>query len=989
MNAVVTHTLNPLRQLGEQGQSVWLDYIRESLLSSGTLDRLIEEDGLQGLTSNPSIFEKAIAGSGDYREALAALRERRDLPVSALFEQLAIADIRRAADHFAPTYRATRKRDGYVSLEISPALAHDTAATIAEAQRLWREVNRANLMIKVPATREGLSAIETLLTEGINVNVTLLFSVNVYVQVAEAYLRALEARARAGAELAGIASVAGFFVSRIDTAVDQHIGERLRNLPSRTPPQELASLRGKAAIANARIAYRRYREIYCAKRWQRLARAGAQTQRLLWASTSTKNPAYSDIRYVEELVGRDTVNTMSPATLAAFRDHGTVHPAISEAVEDSEQTIAKLAHYGIDLDAVTADLLNAGLEAFASAYERLLETIYRERSGQQRQRRLARLSLPQALQQASKEVIDDFGSSEKLRHLWARDATLWTGADENRWLDWLEIADTQLDHLGDLTRLMHLAEGHYFRHAVVLGMGGSSLPSDLFARSFGAQARHPELLVLDSTDPQQIEALEAQLDLSRTAFIVASKSGTTPETRLLLDYFFARVGERVGEHRAAEHFAVITDPGSPLEARALQQGFRKIFHGKPGIGGRYSALSNFGMVPAAVAGIDVKRVLGDAQTMAEACAACVPARDNPGLQLGAVLGAAQCLGRDKIVLVCSAPLAAFGAWLEQLLAGSTGKQGKGLIPVDGEQLGAPQDYREDRLFLYLRLASHLNPRQEQAVDRLRAAGQPVVQIDIGDVHQLGGELFRCEFATAIAASVMRINPFDQPDVESSKTTASDLSSAYERSGRLPRQEPLLQHATLSFFAPAGYASELAQRGYAQTAASLLRAHLNGLRNGDYFALLAYLNSQDDLLAGALQRLRHKVRDRYTVVTSLGYGPRYLHSTGQAHKGGANTGVFLIITREARHDLAIPGHRAGFGTVGIAQARGDFTALAERGRRVLHVHLGGDALSDLLALEKLIDQPELHDLHGPQAAASSAMLKPLPTSGWWHPGEVSP
>ncbi len=964
MNAVVTNTLNPLGQLGEQGQSVWLDYIRESLISSGALDRLIEEDGLQGLTSNPSIFQQAIAGSGDYQDALNTLRDRQDLSAAALVEQLTIADIRRAADHFAPIYRATRKRDGYVSLEVSPALAHDTAGTIAEARRLWREINRANLMIKVPATREGLLAIETLLAEAINVNVTLLFSVDAYVQVAEAYLRALETRARAGAQLAGVASVASFFVSRIDTVVDQRISERLGNLPSGRSPQTLASLQGKAAIASARIAYRRYREIYCARRWQRLARAGAQTQRLLWASTSTRNPAYRDIRYVEELVGRDTVNTMPPATLDAFRAHGTVRPSLTEAVDEGERIIATLARYGIDLDAVSEELLNAGVAAFASAYQQLLQTISRVRSEPPRQRRLARLSLPQPLQQTTEELIDDFDRSDKLRRLWARDATLWTGADENRWLDWLDVAHTQLDHLGDLKRLMRLAEGRYFQHAVVLGMGGSSLAPELFARAFGPQPNHPELLVLDSTDPEQIEALEAQLDLSRTAFLVASKSGTTLETNLLLQYFLARVKDCVGAHRAAEHFGVITDPGSPLEARALQQGFRKIFHGKPGIGGRYSALSNFGMVPAAVAGIDVQRILKDAETMAEACAACVPARNNPGLQLGAVLGAAQRLGRDKITLICSAPVAAFGAWLEQLLAESTGKHGKALIPINGEQVGAPQDYREDRLFLYLRLASHPDRQQAQAVGRLRAAGQPVVQIDIDDLHQLGGELFRCELATAIAASVMRINPFDQPDVESSKTAARDLSAAYERSGRLPASQPLLQHGTLSFFAADDYAARLRQRGYAKTAVSLIGAHLDQLRPWNYFALLAYVNERDRELGRALQRLRHAVRDRYRVATCFGYGPRYLHSTGQAYKGGANTGVFLLLTRDSGHDLAIPGQRAGFASVEATQAQGDLKVLVERRRRVLRVHLGGDALTDLLELRNLIDAASRHPgVHG--------------------------
>jgi transaldolase/glucose-6-phosphate isomerase len=952
MHAVAIKHPNPLQQLSAQGQSVWLDYIRASLISSGTLERMIREDALTGLTSNPSIFQKAIAGSTDYRETLQSLGDTAELDPAAIFERLAIEDIRRAADQFAPVYHATHRRDGYVSLEVSPWLAHDTNTTIAEARRLWKTVARPNLLIKVPATPAALPAIETLLAEGISVNVTLLFSVDVYRQVAETFVRALEARVATGADLSGIASVASFFVSRIDTAVDSAIAERLGGVSNSPQAEILRSLQGKVAIASARLAYRHYQELFSGERWARLQQAGAQPQRLLWASTSTKNPAYRDVLYVEELIGPDTVNTLPPATLEAFRDHGIVRDTLTGTTDKARRKLATLAGQGIELEVITQQLLGAGVDAFAQAYDQLLDTIDRVRSGNSRRHQLASLDLPQDLQQASETIIRDFAVNDKIHRLWARDATIWTGTDENRWLDWLDVAATQLDHLGDLKKLMHFAEGQYFQHAVLLGMGGSSLAPELFARIFGQQANHPGLLVLDSTDPEQIGAVEAQIDLARTAFIVASKSGTTLEPNLLLDYFFAKVSDAIGGDRAAAHFGVITDPGSPLETRAQAKGFRRVFHGRRGIGGRYSALSNFGMVPAAVAGIDVGRLLRQAETLAEACAACSDALDNPGLQLGAVLGAAYRCRRDKITFICTPSIAALGAWLEQLLAESTGKQGKALIPIAGEQPGAAAQYGNDRLFVYLRLADRPDPQQDLAVEQLRAAGQALVQIDIDDLYDLGGELFRWEFATAVAGSVMGINCFNQPDVESAKVAAREMTDVYEKDGKLPPQIPLMCDGPLSVFIPR-VSQQAFEADHKLTATGLLRAHLDQLQAGDYFALLAYLNRFDESLYTRLQQLRHAIRDRYRVATSLGYGPRYLHSTGQAHKGGPDTGLFLMITADHHgREIAVPGRHAGFATTETAQAVGDFQVLASRDRRVMRIHISGAPSSTLPALEQL-------------------------------------
>lgn len=958
MDAVVTTSLNPLKLLSEQGQSVWLDYFRRDLMSSGELDRLIEQDGLNGLTSNPTIFEKAIADGSDYRDALDALRNRPDLDAVAVFESLAVADIRRAADQFAPTYRATRKRDGYVSLEVSPRLASDTRSTVAEARRLWQEIDRPNVLIKVPATPAGLTAFEALLSEGINVNVTLLFSLDVYAKVTEAYLRALETRAGAAADLSGITSVASFFVSRVDSAVDKLITQRLANHVG-VDAAALLSLQGRVAIANAKVAYQHYQSVFSGTRWQDLTRIGARTQRLLWASTSTKSPAYRDVRYVEELIGQDTATTLPPATLNAFREHGKVRASLSEAVADAEQVLAALPDCGIDLGKVTERLLAEGVDGFYRAYAQVLETITRVRSRNDGRRYLLRLDLPPDLQRTSDAIVEDWAANHAVRRLWNRDKTLWTATDEDRWLDWLDIATTQLDHLGDLRRPMHLAEGRYFKHAVLLGMGGSSLAAELFAQTFGHRQGHPELLILDSTDPDQIRAVERRIDMARAAFVVASRSGSTLEPNLLLDYFFARASDVIDERRAADHFGVITDPGSTLEYRAREKGLRNVFHGRAGIGGRYSALSDFGMVPAAVMGVDVGRLLSRAQSLAKACSDRVPVEDNPGLQLGAVLAAAWRTGRDKVTLFCSPRIGALGAWIEQLLAESTGKQGKALIPVVGEKIGHPRQYAADRLLIYLRLATHPDHGQDEAFEALRAAGQAVVQIDLGDIHDLGGELFRWEFATALTGSVMGINPFDRPDVESAKLAARDLIAVYERSGRLPRPEPCLRDERLSLFLPEAYGRRLAAQRDERAVATLLKAHFNQLRPGDYFALIAYVSRLDEAFHTQLQRLRHALRDRYRAVSCLDYGPRYLHSTGQAYKGGPNTGVFLMITRDLEDDVAVPGYRSSFGVVEAAQAEGDFRALADNGRRVLRIHLLGDRLNALIALESLIQTTLTH------------------------------
>jgi transaldolase/glucose-6-phosphate isomerase len=943
--------MNPLLKLAELGQSVWLDYIRRSFLVRGELAQLVKEDGLKGVTSNPSIFEKAIAGSTDYAEALDALAREPGLDPVRAYERLAVEDVQLAADVLRSVWDTTGGSDGYVSMEVSPRLAHDTEGTVAEAHRLWRDLARPNVMVKVPGTAEGLPAIERLTADGINVNVTLLFSVEVYVKVVEAFLLGLERRSKDGGDLSTIAGVASFFVSRIDTDVDALIAERL-SAASGGERARLESLLGKVAIANARVAYQSYGELFAGPRWETLASRGARPQRLLWASTSTKNPKYSDVLYVEELIGPNTVNTMPVATMHAFREHGRVRQSLTEDPEGAATTLARLGEAGIQLGAVTDRLTERGVELFAEAFDKLLAAVKAARAARTAPPATrASTRLPETAAPEVREALASWQAAGKTRRLWARDASLWTGTDEAGWLGWLGVTDDQQAHLGHLQSLADEIGRGRFTKAVLLGMGGSSLAPDVLRRTFRPQAGFPELIVLDSTDPAQIRAVERGLDLARAVFIVSSKSGTTVEPNLLMAYFHARMGDAIGVHEASRRFIVVTDPGSPLEQTAADRGFQHVFHGVPAIGGRYSALSDFGLVPATVMGLDVGRLLDRAEEAVHACASCVPAGDNPGVVLGTLMATMAARGRDKVTVVASPGIGAFGAWLEQLLAESTGKRGKGLVPVDGEQLGSPASYGSDRLFVFLRLASATDGTHDRAVADLERAGQPVFRINLGGPYDLGREFFRWEFATAVAGSLLGINPFDQPDVEAAKDAARRLTAAYEASGELPSQEPFATDDRLSLYADERNTAALRTTGRPSLEA-LVRAHLDRLVAGDYFGLLAYveMNERNTL---ALQTIRHRVRDAKRVATCLGFGPRFQHSTGQAYKGGPNTGVFLQVTRDHPEDVPVPGHRLTFGVVEAAQARGDLEALAARGRRVLRIHLGPDVDGGLRHLDSLV------------------------------------
>ena len=942
--------MNPLKRLEEFGQSIWLDYIRRTLITSGELRQLIEQDGVKGVTSNPAIFAKAIAGSSDYTEDFKLLERQGGTTPKEIYERLAIRDIQEAAAVLRPVYEQTAKRDGYVSLEVSPYLAHNTQGTLEEARRLWKAVGRDNVMIKVPATPEGIPAIEQLIGDGINVNVTLLFSLENYERVAEAYVRGLEELLAKGGEVSKVASVASIFVSRIDSAVDSIVSARLRATTNAADRARLNGLAGKVAIANCKLAYHRYKQIISSDRWRALADRGARPQRLLWASTGTKNPNYRDVLYVEELIGPDTVNTVPPATMDAFRSHGRPRASLVENLDEAKETLDILGKVGISLSAVTDQLLQEGVRLFAEAFDRLLNAVDQKCKGKAvelSQRQMHRLGGD--LSAAVQKSLQDWQVDRKVRRLWARDASLWSGKDEGNWLGWLGIAEDQSARGKQLQEIAEEVKNSGFRDAVLLGMGGSSLCPEVLSMAFGKINGFPKLHVLDSTDPAQIRSLESKLDLARTLFIVSSKSGSTLEPNIFKQYFFERMKQVVGEKKAGEHFIAITDPSSQLQHVAEADGFRRILFGLPSVGGRYSALSDFGMVPAAISGVDVKKFLDQAEIMVHACAACVSPQDNPGVVLGTILGVLAGRGRDKLTLIASPAIYDLGAWLEQLIAESTGKNGKGIIPVDRELLGAPAVYGADRVFVYIRLESSTDPAQEKGIDALEKAGHPVVRISVADRYNLGQEFFRWEIATAVAGAILGINAFDQPDVEASKLATRQLTAEVEKTGSLPKETPILEEGGVKVFAEDGNATAL---GRNRSLAGILREHLNRLQGGDYFALLAYIEMNEPHHR-QLQANRHAIRDRRRVATCLGFGPRFLHSTGQAYKGGPNTGVFLQITCDDATDLAVQGQKYTFGAVKAAQARGDFQVLAERGRRALRVHLGANIQAGLDTLQAAI------------------------------------
>ena len=941
--------MSKLHELAQLGQSIWYDYIRRSFLTSGEFQELIDK-GLRGVTSNPSIFEQAIAGSSDYDIDLKQL-VKEDKSVDKIYEVLVLKDISLAADLLRPVYDKTNGLDGYVSLEVSPLLAHDSPKTISEAKRLFETLHRPNIMIKVPATPAGIPAITELIGAGVNVNVTLIFGLENYKAVADAYLKGLERLSSEGPSVAighkvnRIASVASFFVSRVDSAVDQALERK-----------DHKELQGKIAIANAKAAYVEFQNIFSGIRWEDLAKKGAHAQRPLWASTGTKNPLYADTFYLDQLIGPKTVNTVPPATLNSFLDHGTISPTLTSSVEEAISQLDQIKALGIDLSEVTEELQNAGVKAFAKSFDSLIESISEKRDRLLAGKKGYSASLGE-FNSTVENTLMQIRDHKIMNRIWAYDHTVWKDdpSDISNRLGWLHSPDVMKDAIPEISALVGEVRSAGFTNALLLGMGGSSLAPEMFRFTFGVKEGYLDLAVLDSTDPGAVLEYSNRLDPAKSLFIVSTKSGGTVETTSFMKYFYNQVSDVVGLEKTGEHFIAITDPGSSLERAAKELNFRKTFLNDPNIGGRYSALSFFGLVPAALIGMDIDSLLENAAIMArnsEGCN-CPVAGDNAGAWLGAIIGELAKAGRDKLTLITSPAISHFGAWVEQLIAESTGKEGKGILPVDGENLAPAAIYANDRLFVYLRLEN--DSTHDAKLKELSDAGHPVVQINLQDLYDLGGECFRWEMATIVAGHLMGINPFDQPNVESAKVLARQMVSAYQKEGRLPELAPSLETDGVLIYA--SFSASNLEEAF-NTFLAQANPGNNEASGRSYIAVQAYIKPSDDTYA-ALKQLRTELQLKNRMATTLGYGPRFLHSTGQLHKGDGGHGLFIQITADMPEDSPIPDHAGGkessisFGTLKMAQALGDRQALIDGGRNVIRFHIGKNVVSGLTQLVKVL------------------------------------
>jgi transaldolase/glucose-6-phosphate isomerase len=873
--------VNPrLAALLEAGVSPWLDLLRRSLIEQGELQRMIDEESLRGATSNPAIFEKAILGSDDYDDQLTELAEQ-GADGRETYRAMVVRDVQAACDVFRGVWDSTDHVDGYVSLEVEPDLASDTEGTTTAARYYWERVDRPNVMIKIPGTPEGVEAIETATYEGINVNVTLLFDVDAYKEVAEAYIRGMERRAREGKSL-DVHSVASFFVSRVDTEVDKRL-DAMGN----------EDLKGLAGLANARAAYR----LFLDELKPRMEKIGAPVQRPLWASTGVKDPRYPDTLYVDGLIAPDTVNTMPLETLQAVADHGEVPGVTGE--EEASADLERLKAAGIDLKDVTDQLLIEGIAKFVTPMVKLMAGIESKREAIVTHRPTTfDANLPDDLEPDVRTRIERARAEDVARRIWKKDPTLWGGDDSTPELKdrlgWLTIADHMAVQLDDLRRFESEIAGTGMTHALVLGMGGSSLAPEVFRRSFTQSESGLELHVLDSTDPAAVKAALESIDLDRTLFIVSSKSGGTIETLSHFRFFWERTG---GD---GERFVAITDPGSPLEALAHERGFRRVFTADPEIGGRYSALSHFGLVPAVLMGADVEALLDGAQVAAQGCRPDDAGEHNSGLWLGATLGELATHGRDKLTFVVDdEEISSIGLWLEQLIAESTGKHGRGILPVADEPVGSPEQYGEDRVFIHLKGEK---AKLENTMQGLAHAGHAVITIPTQGAKDLGRIMFFAEFATAVAGWALELNPFDQPNVQEAKDNTKRVLD-----------------------------------GDAQPAITLgsLADVTGDAAPPRYVALMAYVAPSPEVDL-AVEALRKSIRDDTKATTTFGYGPRFLHSTGQFHKGGPATGLFVQLVGDVGEDIAVPESDVSFGRLLGAQADGDYATLENHGRKVVRV-----------------------------------------------------
>jgi len=954
-------TTNPLLELAKCGQSVWMDNFRRGWILSGELERIIREDGIKGVTVNPTIFEKAVSGSSDYDDAIHELVDQGKT-TAQIYEELMIQDIRMAADLFKSVYDESHGVDGFVSIELPPDIAYDTKATIREAHRYHDLVGRENIMIKVPGTAQGVPAIEELTFDGLNINVTLLFSIDRYEEVARAYIRGLHRRLENGKLIDRISSVASFFVSRIDVAVDREL-DTLRQSAGDTKRREIDALREKAAIANAKLAYQKFKEVFGEQQYKDLELRGAKPQRVLWASTSTKTPGYPDVYYVQELIGPQTVDTMPTQTLFAFKDHGKVAMSLESGIPEAQEVLHKIQKLGIDFNSVTSKLEEDGIKSFQKSVDDLMTRLQAKHENLDR---LHNSGQTQRLGDYSGRIeytLGAFSEQGFSRRLWEKDPSLWKQGTEgekvikNR-LGWLDVVETMLHRTDEITRFVDNIRNDGFTHVVLMGMGGSSLSPEVSCRTFGVKQGYPRMMVLDSTVPAAVSEIDSAIDPAKTIFIVATKSGGTIETLSAYKHFYSAVQKIKGDS-AGENFVAITDPDTSLVREAEDKEFRKVFINFPDIGGRYSALSYFGIVPAAIIGVDIDLLLHRAWQMCESSSACISPSESPSMVLGTIIGEMTLEGRNKLTLITSPDIESFGLWVEQLVAESTGKSGQGVIPVVGEPVQPPNRYGDDRFFVYMKSRNSDNAELDAKVGAIESAGFPVVRILLDDIYDLGQEYYRWEIATSVACAILGVNAFDEPNVKESKDNTSRLIDEFTSNGTLPSEEPVLEESGIKLFCDSETKSTLdkirAIGPYADDSLlSYIAAFLHEFQPGNYFALMAFVHP-DKQVEDTFSCIRAHLADAYFAATTLGFGPRFLHSTGQLHKGGPNTGIFLQFTADDASDVAIPEVPYSFSILKQAQAMGDSISLRSKGRPFIRLHLSANTSQDLSRVLDLIHQ----------------------------------
>ncbi|MBP6015445.1 MAG: bifunctional transaldolase/phosoglucose isomerase [Candidatus Promineofilum sp.] len=908
-----------LTDLHQLGQSTWLNYLRNSFIRSGELAEEVR-DGLQGVTANALVYERAIAGSSDYDAGIRqAMAEGK--PARQVYHLLMADDIQRAADVLHPVFEKSDHNDGFVSYEVDPAIFSDVTTAVADILHVSHLIDRNNVMVEIPATDVGIEVIRALIADGISINATHLFSPDGFERVARAYAEGLaEYIRRHSAWRTTPTAVASFSLSPIDAAVDPLLKASGR-----------PDLTGRTAVAQAKMLYARYRDMLKGSDWLELADKGVRPLRPKWTRVTPLDFLYLPNHYVSQLIGPDTVLTFSRLTLNTFRQQGQATESLTNELDAARAHVGELAALGIDLDAIAAELLQDHLTASTQRFQALIDAVINKRTEMDKEWRSCSMKLGTDEEEVERG-LQTMCRQQIVCRIWAYDHTVWKPKPTeitNR-LGWLHVMDAmagQVERLSNFTRQV-VNEG--YTHAMLLGMGGSSLGPELFQKTFGRPARPAndsvpslELLVVDTTDADGIRAAEAAVDLTKTLFIVSTKSGGTVETLSAFKYFYNRLLAQVGASRVGQHFIGITDPGSKIVAMAERYQFRDVFLNDPNIGGRYSALSYFGLVPAALVGTDVAELLERASIAAANVSVChcEAIGDNLAARIGTAMGILAGSGRDKITFITSSPLDSFGDWVEQLIAESLGKEGKGILPIVGEPIAPVDTYQPDRLFVHLRLEGDV--QHDDFINRLAEAGHPTITLRLKDIYDIGGQFFLWEMATAIAGHFMGINPFDQPNVEEAKIKARDIVAAYSDEGALPAGE------------------------FAELSPQSLSDFLAQARPGDYLSLQAYVQSTPDVDA-ALQALRQSIHLKTGLATTAGIGPRFLHSTGQLHKGDRGNGLFIQFVSDAVEDVAIPDEAGAdassmsFNVLKKAQALGDAQALRDNHRRVISFEVSTSA-----------------------------------------------